>query len=97
MQNSKKFGFLLFFCEKVFNFITEVTNPQGIMAVIEKPSNKENEIDFFATFYNGKCYLVPQNECSTQKSLRILPPKNGQTKGVSFLKDYEAKEVLQAL
>lgn len=62
-----------------------------------KQKYQANEIDYFATFYNGKCYLIPQNECSTQKSLRILPPKNGQTKGVSFLKDYEAKEVLQAL
>lgn len=56
-----------------------------------------NEIDYFATFYNGKCYLVPQSQCSTQKMLRILTPKNNQTKGVSFLKDYEASEVLQAL
>ena len=56
-----------------------------------------NEIDYFATYYNGKCYLIPQNECSTQKILRINPPKNNQTKGVSFLKDYEASEVLQTL
>lgn len=31
--------------EKVFNYITEVQNPQGILAVIEK-QNSENEIDF---------------------------------------------------
>ena len=57
----------------------------------------ENEVDFFATFYNGECYLIPQNECSTEKRLRIKPPKNGQTKGVAFLKDYKAKERIKAL
>lgn len=32
--------------EKVFNSMTDVTNPQGILAVIEKPANRETEIDF---------------------------------------------------
>ena len=56
-----------------------------------------NEVDFFATFYDNKCYLVPCYQCSNEKTLRIFPPKNGQTKGVSFLKDYEASEVLKTL
>ena len=56
-----------------------------------------NEIDFFATFYNGECYLVPQSECSNEKILRIMPPKNGQRKGVSFLEDYTAKEIISKL
>jgi hypothetical protein len=56
-----------------------------------------NEIDFFATFYNGECYLVPQNECSNEKILRIKPPKNGQRKGISFLEDYKAKEIISKL
>lgn len=55
---------------------------------------KENEIDFFATFYNGKCYLVPQKECSNEKRLRIKPPKNGQKSRVSFLEDYVAEKVI---
>ena len=36
----------IYVAEKIFNSITEVTNPQGIMAIIEKVENKENEIDF---------------------------------------------------
>lgn len=35
----------IYVTNKIFNLITEVANPQGIMAVIEKGS-KENEIDF---------------------------------------------------
>lgn len=36
-----------------------------------------NQIDFFATYFNGNVYLVPVNECTTSKTLRLEPPKNG--------------------
>lgn len=55
------------------------------------------EIDFFATYYNGECYLIPQSECSNDKTLRIKRPKNNQVKGINFLKDYIAKDVLDNL
>ena len=55
----------------------------------------EDEIDFFATYYNNKCYLVPVNECSVKKRLRFSLPKNGQTTGINFAKDYEMEEVLK--
>ena len=58
---------------------------------------KANEIDLFATFYDGECYLVPQSECTNEKILRIQSPKNGQRKGVSFLENYKAQEVLKQL
>jgi len=58
---------------------------------------EENEIDYFATSYQGKCYLVPLKECSNEKILRIIPPKNGQIKGISFLEKYELNEVLKTL
>lgn len=35
----------IYVIDKIFNLITQVTNPQGIMAIIEKNS-KENEIDY---------------------------------------------------
>lgn len=57
----------------------------------------KEDIDFFATFYNNECYLVPQSECSNVKTLRIKKPKNNQSKGISFLKDYIALEVLKQL
>ena len=57
----------------------------------------KDEIDYFSTSYGGKCYLVPVEHCSNLKLLRIVPPKNGQTKGISFLKDYELSEVLKTL
>lgn len=57
----------------------------------------KEEIDFFATYANGKTYLVPIEECSVEKRLRFLPPKNNQTKRINFAKDYELSEVVKRL
>lgn len=57
----------------------------------------KDEIDYFSTSYNGKCYLVPVEQCSNEKILRIIPPKNGQIVGISFLENYELSEVLKTL
>lgn len=57
----------------------------------------KDEIDYFSTSYRGKCYIIPVEQCSVIKILRIVTPKNGQTKGVSFLKDFELSEVLKTL
>ena len=50
------------------------------------------------TFYEGIAYLIPVNECSTrEKTLRFLPPKNGQIKGITFAKDYEFEKVVNKI
>ena len=54
-----------------------------------------NDIDFFATYWNNQCYLVPIKECSTEKTLRFVPPASGQLKGISFATDYELAKQLQ--
>ena len=46
------------------------------------------DVDFFATYWNGTCYLVPVNECSAEKTLRFGAPKNGQTKGICLAENY---------
>lgn len=56
----------------------------------------KNEIDYFVTHYNGKNYLVPVEECNTQKLLRILPPKNNQIKGINYLTDYLDEKVCKS-
>lgn len=56
-----------------------------------------NEIDYFATYWNNQCYLVPIAECSTEKTLRFAPPKNGQTKGITFAVDYELGKQIQKI
>ena len=54
----------------------------------------KEQIDYFATFWNGKCYLVPVEECSVEKVLRFCYPLNGQKKGITLAEDYELKKVL---
>ena len=58
---------------------------------------KNDNIDYFCTYYEEECYLIPVEECgSTEKRLRIVPPKNGQIKNICFAKDYIAKEVINS-
>ena len=54
-----------------------------------------DEIDYFVISFNGKCYLIPVEECGAEKKLRILPAKNGQVRGVTWAKDYELEEVVK--
>lgn len=54
----------------------------------------KEQIDYFATFWNGKCYLVPVEECSVEKVLRFCYPSSGQKKGITLAEEYELKKVL---
>jgi hypothetical protein len=59
-------------------------------------SYTKDDIDYFATSYDGIIYLVPVEETTTrEKSLRLLPTRNGQTKGIYFAKDYVMEEVIK--
>lgn len=55
----------------------------------------KDEIDYFATSFNGKCYLIPVEECGCDKRLRLLPPKNNNFNNVTWAKDYELEEVVK--
>ena len=45
----------------------------------------EEDIDFFATYCQGKVFLIPVEECSgAEKSIRFTPTKSGQVKGINF-------------
>jgi hypothetical protein len=55
------------------------------------------DVDYFATFWEGQCYLIPFNECSAEKTLRFAPPKSGQLKGISFAKNYLLKDQLEKI
>lgn len=55
------------------------------------------DIDFFATFYDGQCYLIPvEYQNKSQISLFITEPNtNSQT--VLYLKDYELEKQIDRL
>ena len=56
----------------------------------------ESEIDYFATMYGGKCYLVPVNECGVGKTLRLEETKSGMQANISWAKDYELETVIKS-
>lgn len=73
---------------------TSHTNTQGTLNL----TYSEEDVDFFATMYENQCYLVPQKDCGKRgQRLRLVPTLNGQTKGVTFAKDYRLEDVINAL
>ena len=55
----------------------------------------KNEIDFFATVYEGQCYLIPVEECGTEKVLRFHYPPTGQKKNISLAEDYILENIIK--
>ena len=54
-----------------------------------------DNVEYFCTWYDGKCYLVPVNDCGKrEKSLRLAPTNNGQVKNIAFAENYIAERVL---
>lgn len=63
--------------------------------LVSNPYTKE-EIDFYATMFNNRCYLIPVEDCgTTAKRLRLVPTANNQQKGISWAFNYEIEKVLQ--
>ena len=55
----------------------------------------KNEIDYFATFYNGKCYLIDVLEDINSKKLRFKQTSQNNQFGISLLDDYTVEVVLK--
>ena len=53
----------------------------------------KEQIDYFATYYNGKVYLIPVEECSVNKTLRFGPPKNGNN-NYNKAENYEIEKII---
>ena len=73
---------------------TSHTNTKGTINI----SYSEDDVDFFATMYNGQCYLIPYRLCGKRaQRLRFVPAKNGQTKGILFAKDFKLEDIINSL
>ena len=53
-------------------------------------SYTKEQIDYFATYYDNNCYMVPVEECSTEKTLFFSDTKYKNQYDRSFAKDYLA-------
>lgn len=54
----------------------------------------EEDVDFFATWWDNQVYLVPVSECSAEKTLWIDKPSNPRS---CYSRNYIAEEVLKNL
>ena len=66
------------------------SDKEGILRLTTMHNNKkyiDGEIDYFATIYKDKCYLIPYANQKTI-TLRLTPPKNNQKGSVRFAHDY---------
>ena len=59
----------------MFSTVCQTTNTKETI----KHTYSSKDIDYFATCFKGKVYVVPVEECKTSKTLRLEPPANGQT------------------
>ena len=64
---------------------------------ITHTSYSSENVDYFATFWKDKVYLVPVEECSTSKTLRLNSYTGSQNKLMNFAEDYELKKQLQKI
>ena len=56
----------------------------------------KSEIDYFATYWGGKVYLVPVTECSVEKILRFTSSQPNQS-SINWAKNYEVEHILEQL
>lgn len=68
--------------------ISQTTNTQKTI----KHRYDKSQIDYFATSYKEKVYLIPVEECSTAKTLRFSAPANNQN--YNKAEDYEIEKQL---
>lgn len=61
----------------------------------KKHKYSKKDIDYFATYWNGECYLVPVEECSTEKTLWFKLSCNNPR--CARAQDYLLMEVLKGI
>ena len=71
--------------EDSFTFSTSCSTTNT--KVTKRYTYNSDQIDYFATCFNGQVYVIPVDECSTAKTLRFCPPKNGN-KNYNKAEDY---------
>lgn len=55
-----------------------------------------DEVDFIASYYKDKCYLIPISEITGKaKRLRFTNAKNNQLVNINLASDYEVEKIMQ--
>lgn len=54
----------------------------------------KEEIDYFATYWNNKVYLIPVEYCSSEKTLHLLPVKSSTQ---AYIEDFTVEKILEQI
>ena len=54
----------------------------------------KDDIDYFVTYWDGKCYMVPIEECKQEKTLWFIPK---QLNSCKYAKDYEITNIINKI
>lgn len=68
---------------------------RGASQGIKSSLYSEEDIDYFATYWNQQVYLIPVNECSANKTLHLKREKIRSN--FAYADNYIASEVLKTL
>lgn len=71
----------------------QTTNTKGTI----RYTYSKNEIDYFYTSWNNYSFLIPIEEVSTTKQLRVKEPKNGIQETMSIAADYLLDNVINSI
>lgn len=74
----------------IFNSSSQTTNTQKTI----RHKYTSGQIDYFATCWEDKVYLIPVDECSSSKSLRITPKTEKTPASVNMAEDYLVEKIL---
>ena len=80
---------------KSYSFSCKSSRTNGKRTINKKYD--KSEIDFFATFINGECYLVLVEECSTIKVIRFEQCANNQNTYVNYEENYRLRKQISNL
>lgn len=78
---------------KSYSFSCRSSRTNGKRTINKKYT--KSEIDYFATFIKGKCYIVPVEECSTSKCLRFVESDNNQQECINFEENYRLEKQIE--
>lgn len=77
----------------IMHALRQTTNTKGTI----KYAYSKNEIDYFYTSWNNYGFLIPVEEVSTAKYLRVKEPKNGIQETMSIASDYLLDNVINSI
>lgn len=64
---------------------------------LETHEYSKDDVDFFATYFNDMCYLIPFSETKKSFCIRFNCPMNNQSKGIHIASEYEAEAMVSKL